>query len=907
MFRRRKRAQADFISELESHIALEAERLRAEGLSDAEAYARARRAFGNITKSEERFYESGRTQWLDHLRQDIGYALRQCGHSKGFATVAIVTLALGIGVNTAIFTLLHAVMFNRLPVYRPAELHRLGRGDNCCVMTGYQNGQDFALFSYDLYNSLHEQTPEIKDLAAFQAAPEILSIRRSGSSEPGRSFKVEYVSANYFDLFGIRPARGAFFGPRSQLRAGAPVAVISYRVWETNYGRDAAAIGSNIWIKGKPFIVVGVAPAPFYGETLRSDPPDFWLPLATEALVDGTNNLFDRREKLWLYVMGRVPPGRRVRELESKINVEAKRWFVALAGSHLSAKDRRDIEDQFIPLTAASGGIGLMSIRYRDALLLLMSLSSLVLLIACANVANLLLARGTALRSQISLRLALGASRGRVTRQALTESLLLSWFGGAAGLALAFATSRLILVLAFRGAHYVPIDASPSWPVLAFAFGVSVATGLLFGIAPAWIQTHSDPADALRGASRSTPAAATLPQKLLVIAQAALSLVLLTGAGLLTESLRHLEQQNFGFRTDHRILVQLDPALGGYTEQRLAGTYRRLQEQLSRIPGVISASLSMYAPMTGNNWVDLIWVEGTGAAPQTRPASYDRVSSGYFDTIGTRLLEGRAIDDRDLPSSRRVAVVNRTFADLYFKDRNPIGKRFGLEGPEHAADYEIAGIVEDAKYNSTYQPAYPTFFLPLLQMEKKADGSLSGDNFIGSIELHVGGNTDQLEALVRRTVEQVDANLAVMGVTSYGQQLSLWFNQERLIATLTQLFGLLALILASVGLYGLVTLGVARRTAEIGVRIALGASREKIVALVLRGAILQVILGVAIGLPLTLAGARLIQHQLFGIRSYDPLTQGAAIILLAACATAAALVPARRAARVDPMLALRVE
>lgn len=477
MFGRRKRSRNDFSAELQSHIALEADRLRAEGLSDAEADSRARRAFGNITCSEERFYESNRVLWLDHLRQDIAYSFRQCGRSKGFTFVAIATLALGIGVNTAIFTLLHAVIFNVLPVYRPAELYRLGRGDNCCVMTGYQNGQDFALFSYDLYKTLREGTPEITNLSAFQAAPQIVSIRRSGSSELGRSFKIEYVSSNYFDLFGLRPALGSFFSPANELRASAPAAVVSYRVWEAYYGRDPSVIGSSFLIKGKPFTLVGVAPPAFYGETLRSDPPDFWLPLATEPFIEGTNNLFEIPGKLWLYVMGRVPPGQHTRELESKINVEAKRWFLAQAGSHLGEHDRRDIEEQFIPLTNASGGVALMSIAYRDALFLLMSLSSLVLLIACANVANLLLARGTALRAQISLRLALGASRGRITRQAFTESVLLSLFGGAAGLALAFATTRLILLLAFRGAHYVPINAIPSLFVLGFAFAISVATG----------------------------------------------------------------------------------------------------------------------------------------------------------------------------------------------------------------------------------------------------------------------------------------------------------------------------------------------------------------------------------------------------------------------------------------------
>ncbi|MGA8026964.1 MAG: ABC transporter permease [Bryobacteraceae bacterium] len=907
MFGHPKRSRNDFSSELRSHLALEADRLRAEGLGEQEAHARARQAFGNLLRSEENFYEGHRVLWLDHLWQDIGYALRQFGRSKAFTFVAVLTLALGIGVNTAIFTLIHAVMFNTLPVYRPAELYRLGRGDNCCVMTGYQNGQDFALFSYDLYKTLRDGTPEMQHMAAFQAAPPIVSVRRAGSREGVHSLTTEYVSSNYFDLFGLHPTLGSFFSSGNDLRANAAVAVISFRVWQTQNGRDPGVIGSSFLIKGKPFTVIGIAPPGFYGETLRSDPPDFWLPIAAEPLVEGPNNLVERPGKLWLYIMGRLPAGAPKSELESKINVEAKRWFYALAGSDLSVQSRRDIDEQFIPITPAGGGVGLMSIAYHDALVLLMSLSSLVLLTACANVANLLLARGTALRAQVSLRLALGASRGRITRQALTDSVLLSILGGAAGLGLAFETTRFILLLAFRSAHYVPISATPSLAVLGFALAVSAATGLLFGIVPAWMQTHSDPADALRGASRSTPASATAPQRVLVVAQAALSLVLLAGAGLLTQSLRNLQHQHFGFRTDQRVIVKLDPAFTGYTAEQLGATYRWLEAQLPKITGVRSASLSFYAPMIGMNWSDRIYVEGNAAAHQLRPASYDRISPGYFETVGTRLLEGRSITDYDQPSSRRVAVVNQTFAELYFKNQNPIGKRFGVGGLEHAADYEIVGIVEDAKYNSTYQPAFPTFFLPLFQMEKNPDGSLSGDNYIGNIVLHVDGTANNLEPLVRRTIEDIDPNIAVLSIRSYGEQLSRQFDQERLIATLTQLFGLLALALASVGLYGLVALSVARRTAEIGIRIALGASRDRVITMILRGAIIHVCLGLAIGVPLVLAGARLIRHQLFGVSSYDPVTIAGAALLLGACAIAAALGPARRAARLDPMRALRVE
>jgi macrolide transport system ATP-binding/permease protein len=903
----RKRPKADFSAELRSHLELEAERMRAKGLSEDEAYARARRTFGNVTRSEERFYESHRLLWLAHLGQDTRHAFRQLWHNKAFTVVAVATLALGIGANTAIFTLMHAVLFNTLPVDRPAELYRLGAGNNCCAMTGYQEGQDFALFSYDLYKTLRDGTPEIASMAAFQPVPGNLSIRRAETSEMEQPFVTEYVSSNYFGLFGIRPAAGNFFNASNERRGSAPALVLSYRAWQNRYARDPGIVGATFLVRGKPFTVIGVSPPGFYGETLRKDPPDVWLPLATEPLLSGANNLFERPGVFWLYVMGRVPENIHAKALEPKINLETKRWYVAQGGSQLSARHRSDINRQYVPLTSASGGVGLMRIAYRDGLLLLMSLASLVLLIACANVANLLLARGMALRAQTSLRLALGASRGRITGHALTGSVLLSLLGGAAGLGVAFGVARLILLLAFRGARYVPIDAVPSLAVLGFAFAVSLITGLIFGMAPAWLATRSDPADALRGASRSTPAMAALPQKLLVIAQAALSLVLLTGAGLLTQSLRNLERQHFGFRTDGRVLVNVNTNFADYTPERLTATYRRLQERLARIPGAISASLALDVPMNGNNRNTHIYVDGAGSESQPGAVTWNRVSAGYFETIGTRFVEGRAIEDGDQPTARQIAVVNQTFAGRYFKNRNPIGGRFGKDGPEHSTDYEIVGVVEDAKYQSGYQPAAPMFFLPLAQFEKTPNGTMARSNSIGNIALRTSTNARNLEPLIRRAIAEVDSNIAVFDVIRYSDQLSLQFNQERLLATLTVLFGLLALALASVGLYGLVTLAVTRQTAEIGVRMALGATHERVVAAIVRGALAQILPGIAMGVPLTLGLARLLRNRLFGISTYDPATLAGAVILLAVCAVIAALIPASRAARVDPIQALRVE
>ncbi len=533
-------------------------------------------------------------------------------------------------------------------------------------------------------------------------------------------------------------------------------------------------------------------------------------------------------------------------------------------------------------------------------------------MIACANIANLLLARSAARKSQTAVRLALGAGRGRLVRQLLTESVLLSVMGGAVGLVFAFLGTRGILEIAFRGSRFVPINPEPALPVLLFSFALALVTGVAFGVAPAWLSSNADPAEALRGTSRTVSGSTNLSQKSLVVVQAALSLVLVTGALLLVQSLRKLEHQNFGFQTDHRSVVQVAHAFDGYSTEKLAGAYRDLQQKLSSIPGVITASYSLYSPMEMMNWSGPVYMQGRthNTGEHGDYASWLRIGPDYFPSIGTRLLRGRTIGEQDTPTSTRVAVVNEAFGRKFFPGEEPIGKHFGgLEKSSTA--FEIVGVVEDAKYQDRYGPAYPTYFLPYLQAVPSDDPSdLTGQsrsNHMRTIVLHVAGAPENLESTVRRILAEVDPDATVLRMNSFGEQLSERFNQERLLAWLTSLFGVLALTLAAIGLYGVTAYSVERRTREIGVRVAVGANRRDVIAMVLRGAFRQVAIGLALGIILALAAGRLIASQLFEVKGHDPIALTGAALMLALFALVAGLVPARRAASIDPISALRVE
>jgi predicted permease len=847
------------------------------------------------------------------LLQDLTYGLRQLRKSPGFTAVAILTLALGIGANTAIFTLVHAVMFQPLPVKDPGSLYRLGtKMADCCMSGGLQGEWD--LFSTSLYKHFEQQTPEFEQLAGFEGRSTQISIRRPGETAPPRAARAEFVTGNYFPMFGLKASAGRLLAPSDDQENAPPAAVMSYRTWENYFASDPSIVGTTLTFDGNPITVVGIAPPDFFGDRLTDTPADFWMPLATEPLIEGATAVLKSPQMHWLYVMGRLTPGVSPGQVQAKVALELQQWLNSPEGATtVGEDDRSKIAKQKTYMMPAAGGVNSLENDATPLLRLLSATAGLVLLIACANIANLLLARGAARKSQIAIRLALGARRWRLARQLVTESVLLAVLGGAAGLGMAFLASRSILAIAFRGAEHIPINPEPSGAVLLFSFLLSLMTGVVFGVAPAWITSHGDPIEALRGNTRTAAQGASVSQKLLVVCQAALSLVLVAGAILLAQSLRKLEQQHFGFATDHRYVVHVGEAFKSFPADKLPGTYRELQSRLAAIPGVITASYSLYSPMSGDNWSGPIFLPGRtpNFGDHGDYSSWLRVSPNYFETVGTRLTRGRTISEQDTATSTHVAVVNERFAKKFFPGEDPVGKHFGNQDTSHPSDWEIVGVVEDTKYQDAHGPAYATYFLPYFQSvaRNKTEQELmkAASNRIQTIELHVAGDPPNLESIVRNILAEMDPDATVLRMDSFDEEVRERLNLERLMSRLTVLFGLLALTLAAVGLYGVTAYTVERRTREIGVRVAVGANRANVIAMVLRGAFRQVAVGLAIGLVLAVAAGQLMQSQLFEVKGHDPLALAGATLLLALFALVAGLVPARRAASIDPVSALRVE
>jgi len=853
--------------------------------------------------------------WINDAR----YALRQLRRSPGFTITSVLTLALCIGANAAIFTLVHAVLLRNLPVNDPKSLVRVGDSDLCCVLGGIPDNDDYSMFAYDLYRHLQDNTPEFEQLAAAQAGFSIgsLTVRSNRPDDLAKPAVSELVSGNYFQTLGVKPLAGRSMQPADDAPAAAPVAVMSYGAWQRKFAADPSVVGSTFVMNTQPVTIIGIAPKGFYGDRMSDTPPDFFLPMNMEPLMapPGTTPLLHRQALKWVYLIGRVKPGTNLPALQAKMSGLTRQWVAQLddykaQGGNLEGIAAKHLAATHVILTSGGAGIENMQSQYKTGLWLLMGISGLVLLIGCANIANLLLVRGMGRRMEVSIRVALGAQQRRVISQMLIESVVLALLGGVVGLVVAYAGTHLLLSLLFPGSPDMPINAAPSLVILGFAFGVSLLTGLLFGIAPAWLTSRSDPAEAMRSSTRMTQIAASPLQKMLVVLQATLSLVLLVGAGLLSQSLTRLEHQNFGLETQNRVMVHFAPYNAGYKPTELQPLYEQIQSGLSRIPGVERVGLGLWAPLDGNNWGEAVFIQGR---PQPGPndrigATFMRATPQFLPAVGQRVLRGRGITDQDTPTSSGVAVVNQAFVKHFFPNGDdPIGKHFGTDGVESSADYEIVGVVSDAKYANPRDPARAMYFRPFLQISKTKPDTDAGSSYASSIVLQLKGPVSGLEAQVQQTLTGINPNLTVEKFESFDDQIAEEFGQERLIARLTLLFGILALALASVGLYGVTAYTVARRTSEIGVRMAMGARRGSVVALVLRGAMLQTALGMAIGIPLAIFCERFVKDQLYSAGVGNGAVLAIAVAVLSVSACIAALIPAQRAASIDPVKALRTE
>jgi predicted permease len=846
---------------------------------------------------------------------EVRYALRQFWVARIFTATAVLTLALGIGGTTAIFTLVHAVMLRSLPVSDPSRLYRIGDGDSCCVQGGPQDR--WGMFSYPLFERLKAEVPEFEEVAAFQAGGPRFSVRRQQGEAVARPMRSQFVTGNYFSTLGVGAFGGRVLTAADDMPASPPVVVMSHHVWQETYGSDPSIVGSTFVVEGSPFTVVGITPPGFFGETLRGDPPDLWIPLQQEPVINGETSILRQPVSAWLRAIGRLRPGASTDGMGPRLTGVLHQWMQHDSGypANWMPDVIQGLPRQVISVVPAGSGVGIMREQYRRSLQILLGVCGLVLLIACANVANLLLARAVARRGQTAVRLALGASRRQVVTSALVESILLAIAGGVAGILVAIGTARLLLTLAFAGAAFVPIDTRPAPMVLAFTFALAFATGVIFGAAPAWFATRTDPIDALRGAGRSTGDHSSFTRKALLVVQAAISVVLVAGSTMLARSLGNLQGQDFGYQVEGRVLVNLNRPPATYTPERLTQLYRNLEERLGQLPGVQGAGIALYNPLT-DNWGELVLVAGK---PLPKPgeqagASWDRVSVNYLQNLGVKLVRGRYFTTADTETSQNVAVVNEAFVRRFFKsDEDPLDRFFGLDLPENVNTYRIVGIVRDAKFAgfALDRPARPMFYVALAQTVEYEHPLMRrlelSSHFARGLLLVTNATPGVLEPQLKRALAEVDPNLTITTVRTLQQQVDRSFDQQRAVASLAGLFGVVALVLAAIGLYGVTAYSVTQRTNEIGVRMALGADRAKVVEMVLQGAFRRVAIGLVLGLPLAVGAGNLLSAQLYGVKFWDPIALAIGAVSLAACAFCAAIIPAVRASGISPIKALRTE
>ena len=844
---------------------------------------------------------------MGSLGQDLRYGVRMLLRSKAFTAVAVLSLALGIGANTALFSLIDAVLLKMLPVKKPTELvlfnwlsgpRGMARSTDGTTTddpaTGMRTSTSFSYLTFERFRDHNETLSGVFAFAPFEQ----LNVSVDGVAEVAGG---QLVTGGYHDALDVRAMLGSTIMPGDDDHGSEPVVVISHRYWERRFARDPEIIGKKINVNNVPFTIIGVTPPEFFGTLQVGESPDLTIPMSLESQLRPRSQSLRQPWFWWVRIMGRLKPG--VTAEQARANLEGsfqqsalEGWEAALAQFPGQAQNTQPPE---MPrLRAGSGSQGLNELRsaYSQPLTILVVVVGVVLLIACANVANLLLSRAASRQKEIAVRLAIGASRWRLIRQLLTESLLLAILGGTVGVIFAYWGKDVLLALRPWGGGALILDLKLDLRVLGFTIGVSAITGILFGLAPALRATRVDLTPALKDNMRSLAGGSrSLLAKSLIVAQVALSLVLLICAGLFVSTLRNLQAVDVGFNRENLLLFRVDPRLSGYSGPQIASLYQRLTERIEAVPGVHSATISRHPLLSGARRSSSISVQGS--AQESNAVVYiNLVSASFFETMEIPILVGRSLSPRDDERAPRVAVINQTMARKFFGD-NPIGRRFGFGGPEDAGKIEVVGVVRDAKYTSLRGETPPTAYTSYLQ---EAAGQM---NFAVRTAADVSG----LVPAIRDAVRDVDSNLPMFDIKTQRQRSDESVTQERLFATLASFFGVVALLLACIGLYGVMSYGVARRTNEIGIRMALGATAPRVTLMVMRETMLVVVIGVVIGLGAAVATTRFVATMLFGLAPNDLLTISVAVLLMIAVAALAGYIPARRASKVDPMIALRYE
>jgi predicted permease len=830
---------------------------------------------------------------MSGLIQDLRYAFRTLAKSPGFTAVAVLSLALGIGANTAIFSLVDALLLDMLRVRQPQELALFGPDQSSGVATG--NNRDTNLFSYPLFERFREENQDFSDVFAFASRVPYVRESTSGSYSPG----IRLVSGNFFSVLGVDAALGRVITPHdNRVPGGHPVIVISHNYWKRRFDQLPDAIGKTLTLNDTVYEVIGVAPPGFYGLTMGWD-LDGWIPIMMQAQVMRQESWLAEADTRWLRMMGRPRPGVTFEQAAASSAQLLHRIFIEERGPGIAPDKQRELERVAIEVLPGGRGLSVLRSQYAQPLLVLMTVVGLILLIACANVANLLLARASARMQEIGVRLSLGAGRMRMMRQLLTESLVLASFGGAAGFLVAVWGRQLLLGLVFVGWSSIPLDLEIDTRVLGFTALASLLTGLLFGLVPALRASRLDVLPILKGAGQGGQISGRgHVSRFLVVSQVAVALVLSVGAGLFLRTLQNMKTFDVGFRPEHVLQVSIDPRTAGYGESEWLSLYEQLLARVEAIPGVVSASLTGSGLFGGASSASSISVEGYQARPDERVGSrISYVSPGYLKTVGNTLLLGRGLTDRDREGAPKVALVNEEMARRFFPNDSALGKRFGFGAPEDGYDYQIVGVVKDAHYQNIREQMRSMIYVSLYQMPWNAD----------ALEIRAAGEAKALSSQVREAIKSVSPNMPVRSVTTLAERIDDSLHQEKLLTKLTSFFGVLALVLAAIGLYGIMGYAVSRRTREIGLRMALGAQRHDVVRAVLRETLLLVAVGAALGIPLTIACGRFVAGLLFGITPADPLTIATAVLVLLLTGVLAASLPARRATKIDPMTALRYE